>query len=199
MGNLASVAKAIRHVGGASTVVSSPGAIESAERLVLPGVGAFGDAVKRLQSARLVDPLLAYLASGRPFLGICLGMQLLLESSEESPGTHGLGLFAGAVRRLRTPLKVPHIGWNTVQPVGGGAGLFEGIPEPCFYFVHSYVMAPADPSIVLGTTDYGEEFPSAIGKGAVRGVQFHPEKSQKAGLRLLESFLRMSGVPTSGR
>lgn len=189
MGNLASVAKALRHLGAEPRVVSSVEEIDGAGHLILPGVGAFGDAMKRLKSQALIDPLVEYLRSGRPFLGICLGMQLLFGSSEETRGAAGLGFLPGRVRRLRTSLKVPHIGWNTVDPVAGAA-LFDGVRAPCFYFVHSFVVEPEEAAVIWGRTSHGEEFPSVIGKGPVWGVQFHPEKSQQAGLRVLQNFLR---------
>lgn len=190
MGNLASVAKALERVCGAGSVraVRSAADLEGCCGVVLPGVGAFGQAVRNLRRAGLFVPLRDWALADRPFLGICLGYQLLFGSSEESAGVAGLGVFAGRVVRFRTRgLKVPHIGWNTAE---GRWPLLKGVRTPAwFYFVHSYYPVPEDSGLATLRTEYGGEvFASAACRGAVFGVQFHPEKSQDAGLRVLANF-----------
>ncbi len=195
MGNLHSVAKALELTGARVTVTSSPVALRSADAVVLPGVGAFGEAVKRLTRMKLITPLWEILSTNKPFLGICLGLQLLFERSEESPGQKGLGFFKGDVKRFRLPksstLKVPHMGWNTLK--GGPASkthVLRGIPaESYFYFVHSFFPVPKDQSIVATTTTYPEPFSSSVAQGKVFACQFHPEKSGARGQRLLRNFV----------
>lgn len=193
MGNLRSVEKAFLRVGCEAFIATRPEEVRAAQGVVLPGVGAFGDAMENLRQAGWVEPLLEAIAEGKPFLGICLGLQLLFEESEESPGVAGLGVFRGKVVRFRHRLKVPHIGWNQLHRRASLAVL-EGIPEGAYaYFVHSYHVEPEDEGLVATTTDYGYEFVSGIGRGSLAAFQFHPEKSQATGLRLLRNFGRLAG------
>jgi glutamine amidotransferase len=195
MGNLRSVQKALTRVGGSVRVVTRPDEVLNADALVLPGVGAFGDCMKNLRHLGLADPIRAFVQSQRPFLGICLGFQALLESSEEAPGVSGLGLFAGSVPRfVAGGLKVPHMGWNRLLIRRADCPLLEGVGQGSWvYFVHSYYCQPSDPSLVCGTTEYGVEFCSMLWAGNVFATQFHPEKSQATGLRMLENFARLAG------
>ena len=201
MGNLRSVQKAIEKVGGEAVITSDSGAIASADRLILPGVGAFGDAMRELKHRDLVKPIRDACQSGRPFLGICLGMQLLLESSDEH-GTHeGLGIIDGHVRRFddrdaknEGRRKVPHMGWNTVSVTSDhpmAASIDDG---DHFYFVHSYYVQPADPAVELLRCDYQQPFTAAVAIDNLVATQFHPEKSQAAGMRLLDGFLQFDPV-----
>jgi glutamine amidotransferase len=189
MGNRRSVEKALEHVGARALVSSDPSRLAEADGLILPGVGAFPRAIENLRALGLDELLRERLAAGTPVLGICLGMELALDSSEELGGATGLGFVPGQVRRLRAgALKLPHIGWNEVS-FRGESPLLRDLPERCaFYHVHSYAAHPADPADVLGTAEYGERFPSAIQRGSFYGVQFHPEKSSAAGLRMLANF-----------
>lgn len=188
-GNVRSVINAIEHLGETVRVVEHAEDIAAAEKLIFPGVGAFGSMMRMLHTKGLVDPLKAYLASGRPFFGICLGMQALFEWSEESPGTPGLALLKGTVKRFTTHLAVPHMGWNGIR-IQRPTSLFAGLKgDEKFYFVHSYHVAPEDPDVILTTTDYGYPFASAVQLGAITATQYHPEKSGQAGLRLLRNFL----------
>jgi glutamine amidotransferase len=187
-GNLGSVEKALGRLGMRAVVTQDPSMIRDARALVLPGDGAFHDAMGNLQSLGLLEPLQAALDEGRPFLGICLGYQLLFTESEEFGQGKGLDVIPGVVRRFPSGLKVPHMGWNTVQHAGD-LPIFDGIPSGAhFYFVHSYYPATADASLRVATCTYGVTFPAAVGKGALFATQFHPEKSQRWGLRLLENF-----------
>lgn len=191
MGNLRSVEKGFSKVGLESRICSSPDGISSYDGLVVPGVGAFGDAMEHLRSRGLSEAVLEYQAGGRPVLGICLGMQIFLETSEEHGFHEGLGMIQGSVVRLPDTVKVPHMGWNVVR-FARDVPLFRGIEDGSrFYFVHSYYCAPADPSVEVGLTPYGLDFTSALGKDNVWGLQFHPEKSSLLGLRILENFGRM--------
>ena len=188
LGNLRSVEKAFETVGHATRIIRTPQGIADADRLVLPGVGAFGRAMENLSQADLLEPLRTAVGEGRPLLGICLGLQLFFEQSEEYGIHEGLGVFAGRVRRLPPEVKVPHIGWNRVSIIRDDP-LLHGIPDRAFfYFVQSYFVEPQAQEQVLGTTDYGVTFAAIVGSGNVYGVQFHPEKSQDAGLRLLKNF-----------
>ena len=189
MGNLRSVEKALERVGARPELTADHDRIRSAEGIVLPGVGAFAKAMESVRRLRLDGVLVERVSEGTPTLGLCLGMQLLFESSSERGGGAGLGLLPGPVAGLDAGgLKVPHIGWNWVswrRP----SPLREGLPEPCaFYHVHSYAPRPAEPADVLGTARYGTEFATAIERPPVYGVQFHPEKSGAHGLRLLGNF-----------
>jgi len=190
MGNLRSVEKALEKMGFPSQLVSTPEEIEAASKLILPGVGAFGDAMKGLQEKGLVAPLRQYAESGKPLFGICLGMQIFFETSEEDPGIDGLGILKGAVRRFPPTdgLKVPHMGWNNLT-VRENTRCFGTLPENAFvYFVHSYYVCPEDQNVPAATADYGVRFTAAVEYKNVAGTQFHPEKSQENGLKILESF-----------
>lgn len=190
-GNIRSVEKAVRYLGKEVTVTSDPGKILAADRVILPGVGAFGDAMKRLHAMGLVEVIRQVADRGTPFLGICLGLQLLFEKSEESPGVPGLGLLRGEILRLpELPgLKVPHIGWNSLKYPNPGR-LFRGIPEDSYvYFVHSYYLRAQDEGIVTATTEYGTLVHASVESGNLFACQFHPEKSSETGLTILENFL----------
>ncbi|UJA21892.1 imidazole glycerol phosphate synthase subunit HisH [Thermoleophilia bacterium SCSIO 60948] len=189
MGNLRSVEKAFERVGADPIRSADPGLVAEADGVVVPGVGAFAEAMRRIRAAGLEAPLLERARAGGQILGVCLGYQLLFERSEEGGGATGLGLMAGSVRRLRAPgLKIPHMGWEPVRIERESklmAGLADATP---FYFVHSFVPEPADPSVIVGTAVHGERFACVVADGGVGGVQFHPEKSSAAGLRLLGAF-----------
>jgi len=188
MGNLASVEKAFAAVGHVAQIIRTPQAITDADKLILPGVGAFGSAMENLSQMDLLEPLRTAVGEGKPLLGICLGLQLLFQESEEYGLHEGLGVFDGRVRRLPAGVKVPHIGWNQVR-IARESALLEGISDSSFfYFVQSYVVDPGDEDLVVGTTDYGERFVSMVARENVFGVQFHPEKSQRVGLRMLKNF-----------
>jgi len=192
-GNVRSVINAIESLGEQVHLVETENDILSADKLVFPGVGAFGNMMEILNRKNFVKPLLTYLEADRPFLGICLGLQALFESSEEAPEIPGLGFIRGKVQRFSTDLSVPHIGWNGVN-VQKPSRLFAGLEgNEKFYFVHSYHVTPDTDDTVLTTTDYGYGFVSAIQKGSVMATQFHPEKSGKHGLRLLKNFLGNDG------
>jgi glutamine amidotransferase/cyclase len=189
-GNVRSVINAIEGLGEAVKRVTSPEDISNAQKLVFPGVGAFGNMMEILNAKHYTEPLRRYLHSGRPFLGICLGLQALFDESDEAPGLAGLGFLPGKVKRFDTELAVPHIGWNGIS-LKRPSSLFNHFSgNEKFYFVHSYFVAPQDESVVLTTSDYGNRFASSIQKGAVVATQFHPEKSGAAGQRLLENFIR---------
>jgi glutamine amidotransferase len=190
-GNIRSVHNALLHEGAEVSLVSTPAGLEEADSVLLPGVGAFGDCVRGLQSRGLWEPMREWMESGRPMLGICVGYQLLFEESEESPGVRGFGFFEGTVKRFSTPgLKVPQIGWNEIVPTDRKNPLWAGMPaDPHVYFVHSYFPVPRDPSIVTSTCEYGETFAASAGRGNVSATQFHPEKSQAVGLRILRNFI----------
>lgn len=189
MGNLRSVQKAVERSGVEAEITSDAGQIAAAERLILPGVGAFGDAIGEIRRRDLEKPIKDFIASGKPFLGICLGLQMLFEQGFEG-GTHeGLGVLGGDVVAFELPaeFKVPHMGWNAVDVKTAGADL--GIQSGThFYFVHSYFVRPTDPSVVALTCDYGGEFCAAVRRGNLMATQFHPEKSQADGLRLMQRF-----------
>lgn len=190
-GNLRSVAKALEAVGSRPVVTDDPAEIARADGLVVPGQGSAVDAMKNLTGLGLVEPLRDYVASGRPFLGVCLGEQVIFESSDEGPGVTCLGLLPGTVRRLPGGQKVPQIGWNTVS-IKRPHPLLDGVPdETYFYFVHSFYVAPADPSIVAGETEYGVKFASIVARDNVFATQFHPEKSSGIGLRIYRNFVRL--------
>ena len=198
MGNLHSVQKGFERVGFPAQVTHDSNVILQAAGLVLPGVGAFKKAMENLHARDLEKPILRYLESGKPFLGICLGLQLLFSESEEFGSERGLGIFKGKVVRFPAPgsaawqngesLKVPHMGWNAVS-LCKQTPVLEGIADRAyFYFVHSYYPVPADSGIVATTTDYGISFVSSVSRGKLYACQFHPEKSQSAGLRILKNF-----------
>ncbi len=188
MGNLRSVEKALEAVGLPSKRTSDPELVSKADVIILPGVGAFKDAVKNLKRLGLWDVILEHINRGKPYLGVCLGMQLLFERSYEFGEERGWGVFEGEVKLLPLGVKVPHIGWNQVWK-RKNSKIFNGIRDgEYFYFVHSYHAVPKDESIVATTTDYGIDFVSSIEVDHVFAVQFHPEKSQKVGLKLLRNF-----------
>jgi len=188
-GNVRSVINAIEHLGETVSLVTTGADIDCAERLVFPGVGNFGALMRTLRDQGLRDPLIRYLHSGKPFFGICVALQALFESSEEAPEEPGLAILPGRVQRFTCDLAIPHIGWNGVK-ARQASPVFQGLTgNEKFYFVHSYHVAPATSENILTTTDYGYEFVSAIQKGTMVATQFHPEKSGKAGLKLLENFL----------
>ncbi len=194
-GNLRSVQKAFEHVGVDAAITGDPQEIAAAPAIVLPGVGAFGAAMDHLGRQGLIAVMLEKIRQGTPFLGVCLGLQVLFEGSEEDPGVSGLGVVPGEVRALPATVKVPHIGWNQVE-VCTCSDLFEGIPGgSAFYFVHGFAAVPRSPGDVLCMTDYdGVRFVSGIEVGNVAGVQFHPEKSSSLGLRLYRNFAQRAGL-----
>jgi glutamine amidotransferase len=192
MANLRSVQKAFEEVGAAAEIVSQPDQIRRADKIVLPGVGAFQDAVKTLRASGLVEPIKQHIDSGKLFLGICLGLQMLFDVSYEDGEHQGLGIVPGKVVRFdvdqKHGLKVPHMGWNQLQ-IKQPSPLLKGLPAGCgVYFVHSYHVVPTDSSVVATTTDYGGEFVSSIWRDNLLATQFHPEKSQKIGLQILANF-----------
>lgn len=190
MGNLASVAKGLERVGADVRLTDSAASVGRAGAVVLPGVGAFRDAAERLRRSGLADALLERIAGGVPFLGVCLGLQLLFERSQEGGDWPGLGVFKGDVVRLDGALKVPQIGWNELLFRAPGAQLSEGLTKPVYaYFVHSYVVRPADAAIVAAVTDYDGERVAAVAHDNVWAVQFHPEKSSGVGLCMLTNFV----------
>jgi glutamine amidotransferase len=193
MGNRRSVEKALEHVGVQASMSSDPEELSAAAGLIVPGVGAFPRAMDNLRERGLDELLCERIAAGMPILGICLGMQLAFEHSTERGGTAGLGIIPGEVRALEAgPLKLPHIGWNEVRFTKPQSPLVANLPQVCaFYHVHSFVPAPTYAEDVLGTADYGASFVTAVEKGSFYGVQFHPEKSSAAGLRMLANFARI--------
>lgn len=194
-GNLSSVKKALDYLGAESEITQDKDKIMSASHIILPGVGSFGDAMKSMDERGLVDTVKNAAQSGKPFLGICLGLQLLFESSEESEGIDGLGLIKGKIVQIPRDngLKVPHIGWNSVE-IKQKNGIFSGIDDGSyFYFVHSFYLRDAEKDAVAATTEYGVGIECAIQKGNLCATQFHPEKSSRLGLKLLENFLKMEG------
>jgi glutamine amidotransferase len=191
-GNLRSVEKALEKVGGLPRRVSTAEGLAGAHAVVLPGVGAFGDAMANLEERKLVEPLREWLKAGRPFLGICLGYQLLFEGSQENPGVRGLGYLPGEVIRFPSTVgKVPHMGWNQVSASENGKILLKGTGDKSwFYHVHSFYPCDVDPSVMACETTYGGiTFASGISSGSVHAFQFHPEKSQDNGLKLLKGFV----------
>ncbi len=198
MGNLRSVQKGLQRVGGDARIISSAGDLQQAEKIVLPGVGAFSDAIERLNATGMVPALLEAIRGGTPFLGICLGFQLLFDISYEDGEFTGLGVFPGKVVRFDFPeslsgqnLKIPHMGWNQIT-YRSGCPLFKGIEQEAYvYFVHSYHVVTIRDEIVAATTDYGYTFTSAVWSKNVFATQFHPEKSQDVGLKMLENFVEL--------
>lgn len=196
MGNLRSVSKAFETQGYTAIVTSSPKEIKNANGLVLPGVGAFGECMANLERLELVEPIKQYIRGGRPFLGICLGFQLLFEESEESPGVKGLGLFKGKVVRFpdfgEKRIKVPQMGWNTIN-FDNSSLILNNIPRGTwFYFVHSYYVVPEKNGLSIITSNYGIDFTAAVEKENVFACQFHPEKSGQQGLDLVKNFARLT-------
>ncbi|MBI5555946.1 MAG: imidazole glycerol phosphate synthase subunit HisH [Elusimicrobia bacterium] len=204
MGNLRSVAKALESLGAPVKITTNPKIIKNAQGVVLPGVGAMPDAMKALQKAKVISSIEKVMAEDKPFLGICLGLQLLFETSEEGGGGSGLGVFKGTVPRFNfskprttnderlTALKVPHMGWNTIKFKNQNSKIkiMDRINDDSYvYFVHSYYVKPQDKKIIATTTNYGIDFCSSIAKGNLLACQFHPEKSQKIGLQILQNFI----------
>lgn len=190
MGNLRSVQKGFEKIGAVAVISRDPDEVARADRLVLPGVGAFPECMKNLGRFDLIEPVVEFVKSGRPFLGICLGLQLLFDESEEFGLHKGLGLISGTVKAFdrNMGLKIPHMGWNQVR-FAKKSPIFEGIEdESFFYFVHSYYVVPSDTSSIAGETEYGIRFTCAISGDNIFAVQFHPEKSQQIGLRILQNF-----------
>ncbi|MDQ1257704.1 MAG: imidazole glycerol-phosphate synthase subunit HisH [Candidatus Hydrogenedentes bacterium] len=194
MGNLRSAQKGFEKAGHAAVISDDPADVAAADAVVLPGVGAFKDCYDGLVSRGLDQPVIEAAQSGRPFLGICVGLQLLFDESEEGEGSRGLGILAGRVVRFpdakQTGLKVPHMGWNRIVPANGTpcALLKNTSPDPYVYFVHSYHAQPEDPKVVLATAEYGYKFAAMVGRDNIFAVQFHPEKSQRDGLEILKAF-----------
>ena len=199
-GNLRNVYMAFRRLGVEARISGDPALIRRAQALVLPGVGAFGDNIERIRALGLEAPILGVIRDGAPFLGICLGLQLLFEVSEELGEHRGLGVLAGRVVRFPPGLWVPHMGWNQIEqarsaPSGAACPLWRGLADKSYaYFVHSYLVAPEDEAVVAATTEYGIRFVSAVSAGNVHAIQFHPEKSQDVGERILRNFLSFAGL-----
>jgi len=190
MGNLYSVEKAFVKLGAQAVVTSDPEVILKADKVVLPGVGAFGDCMKNLTQSGLVPVIHEVIGRGTPFLGICLGLQALFEASEEDPGVKGLGVFPGMVRKIIAPeFKIPHMGWNSLE-FATSSPLFTALPDnPYVYFVHSYHAVPEDPAVITAVTNYGGPVTAAVGRANVQAVQFHPEKSSSVGMAILANFI----------
>ncbi len=194
MGNIHSVQKALETRGAKVAVTSDPARIKKADKLVLPGVGAFGDAMAELRKRGLLSAIAEHIQDKKDFLGICLGMHLLFESSEESPDSPGMGILKGRVKQFKTDgqLKVPHMGWNQIKIKKIDCPLFKKLKEASdVYFCHSYYPKPGDSSAVAASTEYGEDFASIIWRENIFATQFHPEKSQSAGLQILENFVKL--------
>ena len=194
-GNLKSVEKALLALGEDVLVTRDREKLLAADKVILPGVGNFGDAMEKLKSYGLVPVIHELAEMGKPFLGICLGLQLLFERSDEAPGVEGLGILKGEIVRIPDgeELKVPHIGWNSLHLQNGGR-LFRNLPEePYVYFVHSYYLKAEDPEIVKATTEYGVTIDASVEQGNVFACQFHPEKSSRVGLKILENFAKLEG------
>ena len=194
-GNIKSVEKALLHLGDTPVVTREPKELLAADKVILPGVGSFGDAMGKLREYGLISVIHEIVDRGTPFLGICLGLQLLFESSQESEGVEGLGILKGQVLRLlhQDGLKIPHMGWNSLELKNGGR-LFAGVPEQTYvYFVHSYYLKAEDPAVVKATTQYGVEIHASVEQGNVFACQFHPEKSGSWGLKMLENFAKLDG------
>jgi len=190
-GNLRSVAKALETVGASPVITDDPRVVAEADGLVVPGQGHTGDAMRNLERLGLVEPIRRYVATGRPFLGVCLGQQIILESSDEADGMACLGLIKGRVRRLPAGQKVPHMGWNSVR-IRTSHPLLDGVPSDAhFYFVHSYYVDPVDPATVIGETEYGVTFASIVAQDNVFATQFHPEKSSDIGLVIYRNFANL--------
>ena len=192
MGNLRSVSKALEKAGGKVKVSSAPKDILRADKVIVPGVGAFKDAMAELKSRRLIEPIKEFIAKGRPFLGLCLCLQLIFSKSEEGGLNKGLGMVKGDVVKFRSKkLKIPHMGWNQLN-IKGNCPLLKGVPENSyFYFVHSYYAVPEDNKCVAAWTGYGVKFPSVICSDNIYATQFHPEKSQDLGLKILRNFVKL--------
>jgi glutamine amidotransferase len=194
IGNLRSAEKALQHLGALARLTTDPDEAGAAGAVVLPGVGAFGPCMEALTASGLLPVVHRAVEEGKPFLGICVGMQMLFEGSEEAPGVPGIGVLAGTVRRLPPGVRHPHMGWNDID-VRNGSALFAGLPpHPYVYFVHSYAPVPTDPEVVAATTDYGGPLVAAVETGRLWATQFHPEKSAANGLAVLANFVRAAGA-----
>ncbi|MBQ3217567.1 MAG: imidazole glycerol phosphate synthase subunit HisH [Akkermansia sp.] len=193
-GNLSSVCNSFRAIGMEGKLIRTEAELAGVTHLVLPGVGAFGDCARALRDQGLAEPIRRWIDEDKPFLGICIGYQILFESSEESPGADGLGILKGHVRRFpEGELKVPHMGWNSVHPTRQADPIWQGMGSaPYFYYVHSYFPEPEDSSIIAATSTYGCSFAAAIRRGRMIATQFHPEKSQMLGLKLLQNYINLS-------
>lgn len=190
-GNLRSVQKAFAHIGTEAKITNKKEEILSADHVILPGVGAFGDCMNGIHTHRLDDCIHQVIENGTPFLGICLGLQLLFEGSDETPDVKGLGILAGNIKKIpnHEGLKIPHMGWNSIS-IQPDSRLFANLPaEPFVYFVHSYYMVPKDPSIISAVTTYGSTLPIALERENLFATQFHPEKSGETGLQILKNFI----------
>lgn len=187
MGNLYSVCNAIAAVGCEPVITSDKEVIAAAEKIILPGVGAFGDCMANLHKSGLIPVIMEALHSGKPFLGICLGMQVLFEGSDEAPGVQGLGFFQGQVKYLTTACKIPHMGWNKLA-LRSPSPLMQNTDGQYVYFVHSFHCVPQDKSLITAVCDYGMEVTASVGKNNVQAFQFHPEKSSRVGMSLLRAF-----------
>lgn len=192
MGNLFSVEKAFVKLGADVVVTSDAQIIANADKVVLPGVGAFGDCMKNLEVSGLIPIIMETAVSGKPLLGICLGLQVMFEGSEEAPGVRGLGIFKGLVKKIVAPkLKIPHMGWNSLK-MDTKSPLLENLPASSYvYFVHSFHAVPSEENIVTAFVEYGGKVTAAVGKKNVQAMQFHPEKSSSVGLKILENFVRL--------
>jgi len=191
VGNLFSVEKAFVKLGADVIVTSDAEEIAKADKIVLPGVGAFGDCMKNLIESGLIPTILDAVATGKPFLGICVGLQILFDGSEESPGVAGLGIIKGMVKKIYAPaLKIPHMGWNSLE-LAAASPLFQALPKsPYVYFVHSYYAVPEDPSVITAVTEYGQQVTAAVAQKNIQATQFHPEKSGDIGLLILKNFIK---------
>ena len=191
-GNLRSVANAITKLGYQPKVTNSPSDLLDARAVILPGVGAAASTMKNLKGLGMVEPIYELIGEGRPFFGVCIGLQILFAGTEEGGGHECLGVIPGRVRRLPPGLKTPHMGWNQVRQIGSHP-IFDGIPDEAnFYFVHSYYAEPDDKSVVIGETDYGINMCSVIARGNLIATQFHPEKSGESGLRMYDNFIKLA-------
>ena len=193
MGNIKSVENAFIKIGAEIKVTKSPGTIINADAVVLPGVGAFGDAVKNLKELELYDVIKEIISSDTPFLGICIGLQVLFEFGTEGGKNKGLGIFKGIVKKIPKGVKIPHMGWNRLKILNKKSKLLEGIEDgESFYFVHSYLAECEDKSIISSTTDYGVDIAASVEYKSAYGVQFHPEKSSTCGLQILSNFVNIA-------
>ena len=191
MGNLYSVEKAFAKLGASVAVTSNPNEIYKADKVVLPGVGAFGDCMYNLREYGMTGVIKQVIAQGKPFLGICLGLQLLFDGSEEDPGIDGLGIFPGMIKKISAPgMKIPHMVWNSLD-FFSPSPLFSGLSQqPFVYFVHSFHAVPDDPGLITAVAEYGGSVTAAVGRDNVQAVQFHPEKSSAVGMSILANFIR---------
>jgi len=193
-GNLRSVVNAVMKLGYQPNITSNPAEVMKAKAVILPGVGAAGSTVNSLKRLGLAEPISRYIASGRPFLGVCIGLQVLFSGTDEGGGHECLGIIPGRVKKLPSGLKIPHMGWNQVK-YSFRHPVFEGIPdETNFYFVHSYYVEPDDKSLVAGKTEYSIPFCSVVARDNLVATQFHPEKSGEPGLKMYDNFLKLASV-----